>query len=406
MRAFRLTGRGWQILVVGGLTYGGARLFGTTQLYQLSFALLALLAAAFVLALLGGREIRLLRRGSGTRLMAGRESRIEIVVENGSRSPSPPLEITDRLPRRETFRVSRIKGRDRASISLPVRFERRGVYELGPAALHLTDPFRLVRMTRRLAGSSEVVVYPEVFELADFPLGSRRAEGSGARSRAVQRGDEFHGLREYRRGDDPRHIHWKSVARTGELMVKEFAASVPRSYTVALDMARRTRGGSGREVEDAVSAAASVLGYLNENRLEFRLLVSDAAASSTGFGEGYREAMELLARIRADGRERLTDLLNSRGERLGDGVVLVTRETGGPLVEAAHSLLRQGLTVSVVAVAAHTYRAMRAPDARMREAGFIATLGRLVQLGIPVRVIRRAEGVESGLNGTAMKGAG
>lgn len=401
------------MLVVGALTYVGALAFGTTQIYQLAFALLALLVLAFGLAFWNAREIAVVRNvPQETRIMAGSASEVELIVRNESWAASSPLEVSDRLPRRETFRVSRVRGRGQVSTTAPVLFDRRGIYELGPAELYLTDPFGLVRYTRRFAELSRVTVYPRVHELSGFPLGDRSIEDAGARGRALRAGDEFFGLREYRRGDDPRHIHWKSFARTGEVQVKEFAASSPRQYTVFLDLLRPERGGSEREVEDAVSAAGTVLRHFGRERTEARLLSSDRKSSATEFNGsevGYWAAMERLAVVKADGDRRpgvvLREALGAGRERFGDGVVLVVRAVGDELVESVQRLRSRGLSVVVVAVAAHTYRAMRAHDERVRESEFVATVGRLAQFGVSVRVVRYSGGVREGLEAPAGAGA-
>jgi hypothetical protein len=83
-------------------------------------------------------------------------------------------------------------------------------------------------------------------------VGTWRQAPQGSRGR---RGEEFANLREYRRGDDRRHIHWKSLARTGELFVKEFSLQAPRRHTVALDLCREGLRTQENEIEDAVSVA-------------------------------------------------------------------------------------------------------------------------------------------------------
>ena len=148
-------------------------------------------------------------------------------------------------------------------------------------------------------------MYPEVHELAGLSLGAGNTE-TGAGGSFGQRGEEFAGLREYRRGDDRRHIHWKSFARTGELFVKEFSLQAPLRYTVALDLRRRGLRILEKEVEDAVSAAASALTQLKEEQLPFRLLCTDKENTATEFGSGdasYWTAMRLLATVRAEGND-------------------------------------------------------------------------------------------------------
>src|SRR5215217_1912295 len=311
--AVRPTARGWQALVIGLLVLFLARMIGTTQLHQLAYALLALLLAALVLAWAGSRRLRYSRAlPPGTHITAGRPASIRLLLE---RSGSSKVSVVDRLPEPRLFEAPPL-GETR--IEAPLTFARRGVYELGPAEVWVTDSFGLLRFVRRFEERTEVVVYPEVHDLPGFPLSSGNVE-VGARGSRGQRGDEFASLREYRHGDDRRHIHWKSVARTGELYVKEFSLEAPRRYTVALDLRREGLRTLEAEVEDAVSATASVLTHLRRERLPFRLVCAERGG-------------------------------------LGESVVLVSRTRDEDLPECVRKLRDAGVSVVVVALASHTYR--------------------------------------------------
>jgi uncharacterized protein (DUF58 family) len=283
-------------------------MIGTTQFHQLAYALLTLLVAALILGWSGSRGLRFSRAlPLGVRVTAGRPAVIRLLLSNRSRFGSSTVSVADRLPEPRGFEAPSRGGYGETAIEAPLAFARRGVYELGPAEVGVTDPFGLLRFVRKFEERTEVVVYPEVHELPGFPLSGGQVE-VGARGSRGQRGDEFASLREYRHGDDRRHIHWKSVARTGELYVKEFAIEAPRRYTVVLDLRREGLRTLETEVEDAVSAAASVLTHLSRERLPFRLVCADGGGVATEFGFGeaaYWEAMRLLAMARADGGRRL-----------------------------------------------------------------------------------------------------
>ena len=398
----RPTARGWQALVFGALVMFVARMIGTTQFYQLGYALLGLVLAALVLGLLGSRGIRFSRNlPAGTRFTAGKPARIDLLLSNSSSFGTSEVYVTDRLPKPQSFEMPALRGGGADVVEVPVTFERRGVYGLGPAEVRALEPFRLLQFVREFRGSTEVVVYPEVHELSNFSLGSGNTE-AGARGSLGQRGEEFAGLREYRRGDDRRHIHWKSVARTGELFVKEFVLQAPRRYTVALDLRRQGLRVPEKEVEDAVSAAASVLTHLRDEGLPFRLYGTVQEPFSTEFGsddKSYRAAMRLLATTKAGGSLDLGPSLVGERERLGEGVVLISRTNEDPLPGAVRKLRGAGLSVVVVALAPHTYR-LGGSGGRMQasEGEFLRYLARLESAGAAVRAVRHPEGV-AGLAG-------
>ena len=399
----RPTARGWQAIFFGVLSLGAALLVGTTQIYQLAYALAGLLLASLVLGLFFSRGLGYTRHiPEGDRPTAGRPSHVELVVPNASRTRSSGVEIVDRLPEKRRFRTPPVEEAGTRKIQETVLFAKRGLYELGPAEIRTTDPFGLLRFVRRFKARMQITVYPEVFELANFPLRGRKGE-TGDRGSFAQRGDDFSGLREYRRGDDRRHIHWKSVARTGELVVREFAQEAPRRHSVVLDLHRPGIGTHEAEVEDAVSVAGSVIYHLAREGLPFGLLCSDKGRGATSFGAGeasYRRAMDLLAVARADGDAKLGDFLDgklgegSAGEKLGECVVLISRSLDNDLAESVEKLRALGLPVVVVAVASHTYRAGGATSGSSgREEALSGNVRRLELAGADVRVVRRPGGV-------------
>jgi uncharacterized protein (DUF58 family) len=398
--------------VIGLLVLFVARMIGTTQFHQLAYALLALPLAALLLGWASSRGLRFSRAlPPDVHITAGSPAWIRLLLVNRSRFGSSRVSVTDRLPEPRAFEARPLEGDGRTMIEAPLAFARRGVYELGPAEVGVTDPFGLLRFVRRFDERTEVVVYPEVHALPGFPLSGGNVD-VGARGSRGQRGDEFAGLREYRRGDDRRHIYWKSVARTGELYVKEFALEAPRRYSVALDLRREGLRTVETEVDDAVSVAASVLTHLERARLPLRLVCADGEHTATEFGTGeasYWGAMRLLALARADGGRALSEVVLAERGGLGEGVVLVSRTRDEDLPECVRRLRGAGISVVVVALAAHTYRMPGAArrrggspntraeppfePAQSREAEFLRRIDRLEAAGALVRVVSHPAGV-------------
>jgi uncharacterized protein (DUF58 family) len=404
----RPTARGWQALAAGLVTLFVARLIGTTQFHQLAYALLALPLASFVLGVIGSRGLSYSRAlPPGSRLAAGDPGKVNLLLER-SRFGASKVGVVDSLPEPRAFDFPPQRGKEGSRVVAPLAFARRGVYELGPAEVKVADPFGLLSFARRFERRTEVVVYPKTHDLRGFPLRGGNEE-AGTRGSRGRRGEEFAGLREYRRGDDRRHIHWKSVARTGELFVKEFSLQAPRRHTVVLDLRREGIRTQEDEVEDAVSAAASVLAHLTRERLPFRLLSTGRDGASTPFGADeafYWETMRLLATVRADGNRPLGETVLEERGNLGEGVVLVSRTRNEELPAAVRKLREWGLSVVVVALATHTYRTPPGTGgaAQGREAEFLARVGRLEAAGAAVRVVGHPAGV-GGLSGAREMGA-
>ena len=392
------TARGWQVMFFGGLALAVALAIGTTQIYQLAYALLALLLASFALGFYSSRGLAYKRQiPPGERLVAGRESRVDLTISNAARhGKSPRSSARDNLPNPRRFAVPPVEANSKTTLPVPVTFPRRGLYELGPAELRTSDPLGFLDFTRGFGERTEAVVYPEVLSLPNLPLRGRSAEAE-ARGAFARRGDEFSGLREYRHGDDRRHIHWKSVARMGELIVREFAADSPLRHAVILDLDRPGLRVSEDEVEDAVSAAASILAHLDGLGLPFRLLLSDEGRARSEFGSGdthFWKTMRMLATAKANGYKAPADFLEELPrDELGEGVVLIARTLGDDLSENVSRLRGAGLPVLVIAVAAHTYKKGGTARDAEREARFSTDVRRLELAGATVREVRQDGGV-------------
>nr|MBA3530746.1 DUF58 domain-containing protein [Ardenticatenales bacterium] len=158
-----------------------------------------------------------------------------------------------------------LRGRQ-AVLRYDTTCDRRGHFHFPP--LHLTSdgPFGLFLRRRTLPVPGDLLIYPYYHRLKRLrlleskKLPERQAPRIGAGSEAI-------GVREYRPGDSPRLVHWRSTARTGRLVVKEFADEEQPALTVALDLHAASSVGEGKHAtfEVAVRLAAT-LGYFATRR--------------------------------------------------------------------------------------------------------------------------------------------
>ncbi len=103
----------------------------------------------------------------------------------------------------------------------------------------------------------ELLVAPRVTDLPVF-AGGLTNDLDGATSQQLSMSDlAFHALREYVPGDDLRHVHWRSSAKAGELLVRQFHETRRGHVTILLDPARSSYP-RARDFELAVSVATSI----------------------------------------------------------------------------------------------------------------------------------------------------
>ena len=215
---------------------------------------------------------------------------------------------------------ARVAGGDRARVRWQCPSPKRGKYRFRDLDLGTRSPFGLVehRVTIALARPDRGLSQDRP---ADPALVSDAAQAT--ENRRGQRHDrsaqqmEYHGLRDYRSGDSPRWIHWRTSARRGELMVKEFEQQNEQDLAILIDpwLPRTKATPEQREaVEQAISFAATVC--LETCRHQGRRLVlgwtgADAGrAAGAGFGQAAARAARATRRDAAATEGGLAELFD------------------------------------------------------------------------------------------------
>jgi uncharacterized protein (DUF58 family) len=111
---------------------------------------------------------------------------------------------------------------DSVKQAVPLLFPRRGIYRQEAFRIVTSFPFGFLQKARRVDLASEALVYPSVDATADFLEVMFGIQGA-IESLAKGRGQDLYALRDYQPTDSIRHVHWKASARSGALMVREFA---------------------------------------------------------------------------------------------------------------------------------------------------------------------------------------
>lgn len=340
----RLTRRGWSLIgATGGLVLGGY-LLGAVELLALSLAALALLlGSAAWLAFGSGLDLAITRRVRPQRLQVGAEGRIDISIENRAARATPLLTATDFFDegrRAARFLVPPLAsgGVARAAYRIPTR--RRGRYRVGPLVVRAADPFGVASRALATVDEIDVLIRPRVHDIAaPVAVGSRvsaDAEAVARRSVVSDLGNEFLTLREYEIGDDLRRVHWRSTARTGDLMIRQDEARWRSRAAIVLDV--HPDGHDHDSFEVAVEATASVVARLVRLQRRVEVVTSAAAVLGTG-GDPRHDVLDRLATVATDPNDRLVTVLEQiRAHRRVDLVVAVLGSVGRDVTRALAGL--------------------------------------------------------------------
>jgi len=263
-RRLTLTRQGVVALFAGVAAVAVGRVFGIVELYVIGAAFFAAVLRAKLLVWLRHPRVTATRWIHPSLLVAGDTGRVDIALHHDGRLRSAPFAIEETVRRTMTQdHVARLPVAPMAATSSSTSGYRvptttRGVITVGPMQVVTSDLLGVARRSAPVIGTHEIVVAPRTLgldmpELGRGPLGTALLESS----RRLGPGD-FHGLREYATGDEPRTIHWRASARTDTLMVKQHAVEGLHQCTVVFDPTPATHG-SIANFERGITAAASIV---------------------------------------------------------------------------------------------------------------------------------------------------
>ncbi|MDR6907644.1 hypothetical protein J2X63_003352 [Agromyces sp. 3263] len=248
---------GWLVLAAAAVSLVIAFTFGWIEFAFLGFTLLAavLVSVAFVF---GRMHFRVGIQLQPARVVAGERAFGRLLVTNAGATPSAPSRIE--LPvgaGLAEFVVPSLAPDAEHEELFAVPTNRRAVIIAGPAVSVRGDQLGILRRMVRWTDPVELFVHPVTARLRPSAAGLVR-DLEGEITKVITNNDiSFHALRAYEPGDALRNVHWRTSARTGQLMVRQYEET-RRSQLVLVQVTERARYASDDEFELAVSLLASI----------------------------------------------------------------------------------------------------------------------------------------------------
>ncbi len=331
------------------------RVFGIIELYMLAAGAAALVGTAVLTVWLRHPTVTASRSIHPPRVPAGTPSRVDLEIRNHGTRRSPVVAVDDPFDggrRWARFLTAPLApgARERAAYRVPT--ERRGIFDVGPLEVALSDPFGLATRKVTAAGTTKLTVYPHIDRISPLPptLGNDPYSGADHPTALSGLGEDFYALREYEIGDDTRRVHWPSTARVDELMIRQDEMPWQSRSTILLDVRRQLHTPEAFEL--AVSAAASIHDACRRQRSLTRLVTT--AGVDSGFSSGHAHdaaVLEHLAAVTPSRDDRFAEIVTSlRGSAHGGAIAVVTTGDAPPgdLDAIAGLRSRYGAVVIVV----------------------------------------------------------
>jgi len=257
------------LFLFGSTLIGLAAIDAGINLLLILFGLCA--GAVLLSAVSGWRGLRHLtvRRMVPDSIVAGRPFEIRYAVRNEGRwAPIRNLHVLDEVDRFSPIGAPEgflhlLRPGETGFAGVPACARGRGRVRLSAIRLSTSFPFGIFSKSVTIPAEDELIVFPPLARLIgdlESCAGMGEAPGLASTPGRVRGDEEYYGVREYRAGDNPRRIHWRRSARTGQLMIREM--SKPRDHQLWCVVDTRTSpddAGQAERLEQAISAAATAI---------------------------------------------------------------------------------------------------------------------------------------------------
>lgn len=209
--------------------------------------------------------------------------------------------------------IPSLRPGERGEVTIEMTPLRRGHVRFESATVARPDPLGIYRALRKFPLPQSMLILPKRYPLPPIALpgGMKYQHGGVAMASHIGQSEEFVSLREYRRGDPPRHIHWRSWAKTGKPIVKEFEDEFFVRHALVLDTF--TPRPYSELFEEAVSVAASFACTVltQESLLDLLFVGPEAYCFTAGRGLAHADQMlEILATVQPCREQPFTTLEN------------------------------------------------------------------------------------------------
>lgn len=258
------TTRGWVLALSGIIWLLVAMVNHTLIALLIAWTAIGLTIASLISALFSLHGFRV-KRGPADQATAGQIINLSLTIENPKWRRRQAIAVEEELPfaleNPHRALIPPISRRSSQSFDRPVLAIRRGDFKLNAITLRGGDPAGLFYRETTIELPASVIIYPPIEPVSDLLLHQREATQAttGDPISAAGTSQDFFGVREYNHADGMRYIHWRSSAKFGKFMVKEFERNAVMSVAVLLDAhEQQVSDGSWSNLEYLIRAAASL----------------------------------------------------------------------------------------------------------------------------------------------------
>jgi uncharacterized protein (DUF58 family) len=262
------------------------------------------------------KKIRI-ERHLPNKIHAGEEFEVSLTITNDKkRMPSFSLVFQDILKGQAEFPLTyalKISPRSSIKLKYKYKFEKRGRYSFPHTMIISRFPFGFFVKYYEYPCKSEVIVYPEVRKINQKGSLLSKFASSRSRKEMLKEGsDIFHGIREFRPGDNPKWVHWRSSAKFQKIMLKEYEIEDLKKVMIILDtFIPKKENELLNYLEEGIILTASLANYFRELGCEVSFVAYTPKLTVIDPGKGIKNLDKIylsLALLEPSGKYKVESI--------------------------------------------------------------------------------------------------
>jgi uncharacterized protein (DUF58 family) len=290
-----------------------------------------------------------------------------------------PLAAPDSPHRSMKLFIPTLPSGGSVAFDYEVLVDRRGVHEFSPLVFTSRAPFGFFKRKSQVSIPTRTLVYPEVRLLKRLDLLDKQIAPEVTKQRAGI-GYEVIGVRPFRTGDSARHIHWRSVARTGQLISKEFADEAQPGLSLALDLFAHPFPATDTKhipFEWMVKVASSIADYARVKGYPLHIIADGEVLAVPNGPVSWSAVLQYLARVQPTSKRHFGQVIGNQPTQASVAALFPWPDRGA--IESLLTLAHRRANVLAVVLDPSTF-----PVAGASASDFA---GQLQGAGIETRVI-------------------
>jgi uncharacterized protein (DUF58 family) len=310
------------------------------------------------------KQINIVEIPNKTVSEVGGNFRQQLILSNSTLLPKAGIEISTQsnLPdyphSPKKFVATNLNGLENYQVTISLPTKTRGVFLVGPSEVSVSDPFGIFKMKKIIGSSKKLLVYPKIHDLSGFDVNISKFEGDyKINKQALAITPQVGSIRKYSPGDSINRIHWKTTAKIGTLMSKEFEIGKANNLWLILDFEQQAQSGFETESTDEyiVSIGASITNQFIKSKIPVGLIAYGDKKISIS-PEVTKNHMNLimlrLIETKAEGITPISTILEIEPHivNTNNSIVIITTNIHSDLSKKIDFLIKKRLSVTLIVV--------------------------------------------------------